>query len=188
MSKSAIALATAGGDPVITERAVITGSRLSLRSAGTTVDLIFLSSHHFKLPSPHTFPLRGPLAPRFSSFLLPTPLKGRAERREGAFNDRACEARQPRLRGVYRTDSKPVRPPLGAPPGGFGCGCRTSVVPRYCYGTVLRPPLLLRDEALGVVPHRVVSSRGRHQSLLLPRLFTVAPRGRHPRSAFRYRL
>src|SRR5262245_25838416 len=89
-------------------------------------------------------------------------MKGRAERRAGAFNDRACEALQPRLRGVYRTDSKPVRPPLGAPPGGFGCGCRTSVVPRYCYGTVLCPPLLLRDKALGVVPHRVVSSRGRH--------------------------
>jgi hypothetical protein len=42
-------------------------------------------------------------------------------------------------------------------------------------GPVLCPPLLLRDKALGVVPHPVVNSGGRTPPLLLPRLFTVAP-------------
>src|SRR5262249_56386476 len=130
----------------------------------------------------------GPVAAPFSCSFRPARRRGRGGGEEGPFKARVGEARHPRLGGVYPPFPNRVRPPLGAPPGGFGCGCRTSVVPRYCYGTVLRPPLLLRDKALGVVPHRVVSSRGRHQSLLLPRLFTVAPGGRHPRSAFRYRL
>src|SRR6266568_1256154 len=93
----------------------------------------------------------------------PPRTEGRAERREGAFNDRACEARLTTLtrRGSHRITWIAVRSPLGAPPGGFGCGCRTSVVPRYCYGTAFCPPLLLRDKTLAVVPRPVVTSGGR---------------------------
>src|SRR5205807_9922971 len=54
---------------------------------------ISVSTHH----SHNTFPLRGSVIAALLILLLPAPVKGWAERREGAFNDRACEARHTTL-------------------------------------------------------------------------------------------
>ena len=115
------------------------GSRLSLRCASLGRDdigLIFLSSHNFNLPSHNTFPLRGPL-PRFASSFCP-PRKGWAERRDGAFNDRACEAR---LTTLTRRVSHRFQ--TGAPASRRSTWRFRLWVPHF-----RGPPLLLRDRAL----------------------------------------
>ena len=117
----------ASGDPVITEQAVVTGSRLALAALAWPGRLAFSFvglSHSFKLPFTHTFPLRGPLA---ALLIFPS-----ARPDEGADGAPRRRIQRSRLRGAsdhaYEACIAPdpqvaVRPPLGAPPGGFGDGC-----------------------------------------------------------------
>src|SRR5207249_4504420 len=67
---------------------------------------IFSLSHDVKQPyAQHLSVARLASAARSSSFLLPAPVKGWAERRDGAFNDRACEAR---LNHAYEACIAPI--------------------------------------------------------------------------------
>ena len=84
---------------------------------------ISVSTHH----SHNTFPLRGSVIAALLILLLPAPVKGGRSAEKARSTIALARRVTPRLRGVYRTDSKPVRSPPGAPPGGFGDGCRTSL-------------------------------------------------------------
>ena len=155
--------------------------RANCRTVGSVITRLTISNNHTHTPFLCAARWRRGLA-----FFLPTPNRGAGGAPIRRINDRACEARLTTLtrRGSHRITWIAVRSPLGAPPGGFGCGCRTSVVPRYCYGTVLCPPLLLRDKTLAVVPRPVVTSGGRTPEPPRATAFHRAVRGRQPRSAF----
>src|SRR6516164_7360691 len=117
-------------------------------------------------------------SPRFSSFLLPAPLKGPTERREGAFNDRACEAR---LSHAYEACIAP------APNRCARLSALRLAVSVTAARTFHCPRLLPRPTSSGrSAPGR--NSGGRTPALPPAATFHRGSGGRHTRSAFRNRL
>ena len=115
--------------------------------------------------------------PRFSSFHLPAPLKGRTERREGAFNDRACEAR---LSHAYEACIAP------APNRCARLSALRLAVSVTADRTFHCPRQLPRPTSSGrSAPGR--NSGGRTPARPPAATFHRGSGGRHPRSAFRNR-
>ena len=98
----------------------------------------FHSSHDFKQPFAHTFPLRGSLAPRSLLSCCPAPNRGAGGAPIRRINDRACEARLTTLtrRGSHRLQA------------GALASRRSAWRFRLRVPHFRGPPLLLRDRVL----------------------------------------